>query len=363
MSQSPTSEIREQEKGDKRKSLKVLSAERLRMVLAQSLDSPLTQNEIVCVTSLNESERPSSRFESFLAALRDRDSSLSLGRFQNRISALSHHLTPSEILEILESEVGETQPDAINIFVFPWTPWSLEFAGSGTTELGKTVANTHAGLISIQLKTGIQVNVRSFSERMPFWKRLLDISFSSFAILLVSPVFLAVSIAIKLTSRGPVFFRQQREGKDGVAFEILKFRTMFDGAEYEQAGLRSQNELDGPAFKIDADPRLTPIGKWLRLACIDELPQFINVLKGDMSVVGPRPLPVEESRVCSDIQRRRLEVTPGMTCYWQVSNRKEVSFDDWMKLDLKYVKKRSFNEDIKLIWRTVLAVLQLGGSG
>jgi lipopolysaccharide/colanic/teichoic acid biosynthesis glycosyltransferase len=178
----------------------------------------------------------------------------------------------------------------------------------------------------------------------------------------LSPVFLVAAIAIKASSKGPVFFRQMREGKDGKVFGILKFRTMVVDAEAQQDSLRGQNEQDGPAFKIENDPRITATGKYLRKSCVDELPQLVNVLLGQMSLVGPRPLPVGESHGCAAWQRARLTVLPGLTCIWQAHGGRDVKFEEWMRMDLEYIKKRGFWFDTKLIVETALLALLHRGS-
>ena len=196
----------------------------------------------------------------------------------------------------------------------------------------------------------------------PWWKRTVDVVGSSIGLLILSPVFLIVAIAIKLTSPGPAFFRQTREGRNGKPFGILKFRTMDIGAEEQQADLREHNEQDGPAFKLTNDPRVTPIGKFLRRSCVDELPQLINVLMGDMSLVGPRPLPVGESYACHAWQRARLTVLPGLTCTWQVRGGRDVTFAQWMRMDLEYIQRRSFWVDMKLIFESAFVALMHRGS-
>ena len=196
----------------------------------------------------------------------------------------------------------------------------------------------------------------------PWWKRVIDIGGSALGLVMLSPVFLAAAVAIKLSSRGSIFFRQQREGKDGQVFEILKFRTMVNDAESQQAKLRAQSEQDGPAFKLTNDPRVTAIGKYLRKSCIDELPQLINILKGDMSLVGPRPLPVSESHACKAWQRARLAVLPGLTCIWQAYGGRNVKFEQWMRMDLDYIQKRSFLFDLKLILDTAMIAVMHRGS-
>ncbi|MEM7455858.1 MAG: sugar transferase [Planctomycetota bacterium] len=196
----------------------------------------------------------------------------------------------------------------------------------------------------------------------PWWKRCVDIVCAGTGLVLLSPVLLASAGAIKLSSRGPVFFRQLREGKDGRNFYIWKFRTMNVDAETQQHKFRDVNEQDGPAFKLANDPRVTTVGRYMRKSCIDELPQLFNVLRGEMSIVGPRPLPVEESNNCSRWQRQRLRVLPGLTCIWQVNGGRNVKFDDWMRMDMRYLKRRGFLFDCKLIMKTAVVALMHRGS-
>src|SRR5882757_1487662 len=190
-------------------------------------------------------------------------------------------------------------------------------------------------------------------------KQLLDF-FGAFVLLVfLSPLFLVVAVAIKLTMPGPVFFRQQRSGLSGVPFTLYKFRTMVTNAEQFKHELEAMNEMTGPVFKVTNDPRVTRTGKWLRKYSLDELPQFLNVLRGEMSLVGPRPLPVDEVRRFNDLaHRRRLSVKPGLTCLWQVSGRNNVTdFKDWVRLDLEYIDNWSLWLDLKIIWRTIPVVL------
>jgi len=196
----------------------------------------------------------------------------------------------------------------------------------------------------------------------PFWKRTIDIFGAGAGLLVLSPLFLVAAICIKATSRGPVFFRQMREGKNGKQFGILKFRTMCTDAEAKQAELRELSEQDGPAFKLTNDPRITKVGKYLRKSCIDELPQLVNVLTGDMSLVGPRPLPVHESLECVAWQRARLTVLPGLTCTWQAYADRDTKFADWMRMDLEYIENRSFKNDVKLIFDTAFVAILHKGS-
>lgn len=184
-------------------------------------------------------------------------------------------------------------------------------------------------------------------------KRLIDVVCSFLGVLVLSPLFIIIAIIIKITSKGPVFFSQKRVGKDGKEFDMYKFRSMVINAEELKEKLAAQNEMSGPMFKMKDDPRVTKVGKFIRKTSIDELPQLWNVLKGDMSLVGPRPSLPKEVAQFEDWMYRRLEVKPGLTCYWQVSGRNNIDFEDWMKLDIKYVDERSTWIDIKLIFKTV----------
>jgi exopolysaccharide biosynthesis polyprenyl glycosylphosphotransferase len=193
-------------------------------------------------------------------------------------------------------------------------------------------------------------------------KRILDIVVSSILLILLAPLLLTVALLIKFSSDGPILFWQERMGLNKRKFLILKFRTMVPNAEKLLAQLQDQNEVSGPVFKIKKDPRITPIGRILRRTSIDELPQLFNVLKGDMSLVGPRPLPVRDYEGFNeDWQRRRFSVRPGITCLWQVSGRSSIPFEQWMKMDLQYMDEWSLWLDLKILAQTVSAVLK--GSG
>ena len=195
-----------------------------------------------------------------------------------------------------------------------------------------------------------------------FIKRGLDLLISSVLLILLSPLFLITAVLIKLSSPGPVFFRQERMGLNKRNFWIYKFRTMVPDAEQKMAELEKLNEVSGPVFKIKNDPRLIPIGKFLRSTSIDELPQLLNVLKGDMSLVGPRPLPLRDCRGFEqDWHRRRFSVRPGITCLWQVNGRSSIPFEKWMELDMQYIDQWSLWLDLKILVGTIPAVLK--GSG
>ena len=201
-----------------------------------------------------------------------------------------------------------------------------------------------------------------FVQRLPLWKRLVDVAGASFALLLLAPLLALAALAIRLTSPGPALFRQRRIGLGGKPFIMYKFRTMVVQAEQQQAKLMALNEQQGPVFKIRNDPRITPLGRLLRSTSIDELPQFWNVLKGDMSLVGPRPPLANEVRQYESWQGRRLDVTPGLTCLWQVEGRSAIGFIEWMRLDIRYIHSRSLRQDISLLLRTVPAVLSRRGA-
>ena len=187
-------------------------------------------------------------------------------------------------------------------------------------------------------------------------KRAIDIIGAGSGLLLLSPVIAIVACAVKFTSKGPIFFSQKRVGKNGKIFEMYKFRSMVVNAEELKEKLAHQNEMSGPMFKMKDDPRVTKIGKFIRKTSIDELPQLWNVLKGDMSLVGPRPSLPKEVKQFEKWMFRRLTVKPGLTCYWQVSGRNNIDFEDWMKLDISYVEDRNLWIDIKLIFKTVLVL-------
>lgn len=190
-----------------------------------------------------------------------------------------------------------------------------------------------------------------------FFKRLIDILGSLVGILILSPLFILIALLIKIEDpRGSVFFKQTRLGENENPFYMYKFRSMVANAEELKATLIKQNEAEGPVFKIKKDPRVTKLGSFIRKTSIDELPQLFNVLKGEMSLVGPRPpLPIEVNQY-SKHEKQRLKVTPGLTCYWQVSGRSNIGFNEWVELDLKYINERSIWVDIKLIFKTVFVL-------
>jgi len=220
----------------------------------------------------------------------------------------------------------------------------------------------HQGLVNDRHFEGTAIATFSpaLSDGWPMvCKRLFDILISSLSLIVLAPIFLIIAVLIKFDSTGPVFFVQERVGLNKRRFQIYKFRTMADDAESKQSEIECLNEADGPVFKITNDPRVTRLGKLLRKASIDELPQFLNVLKGDMSLVGPRPLPVRDYKAFNrDSVRRRFSVRPGITCLWQVNGRSSLSFQEWMELDLHYIDHWSFWLDMKLLVKTIPAVVK-----
>lgn len=195
-----------------------------------------------------------------------------------------------------------------------------------------------------------------------FIKRMIDVMLSAAIIVLLTPLWIIVPVIIRLDSPGPALFRQERVGRHGRRFIMYKFRSMVQNAEQMLPQVQTLNEMDGPVFKITDDPRFTRLGKFLRRTSIDELPQLLNVLKGDMSLVGPRPPIFAEVLRYSPWQRKRLSVTPGITCLWQVSGRNKIKFDEWMQLDLQYINNWSLLLDVKILCKTILAVLSQKGA-
>jgi len=194
-------------------------------------------------------------------------------------------------------------------------------------------------------------------------KRVFDFASAAVLLLIIAPVLVLVAIAIKLESEGPIFFVQERVGLSKRRFRMLKFRTMQVDAEARMKDIEHLNEKSGPIFKIRNDPRVTTVGRWLRRTSIDELPQLVNVLLGDMSIVGPRPLSVRDAlRMEEAWQKRRFSVKPGLTCLWQVSGRSNLSFDQWMQLDLKYIDTWSLELDARILLRTIPAILLARGA-
>jgi exopolysaccharide biosynthesis polyprenyl glycosylphosphotransferase len=192
-------------------------------------------------------------------------------------------------------------------------------------------------------------------------KRAFDLVFASLLLIALSPLMLLAALLVKLTSRGPILFKQVRVGRGGRHFWCYKFRSMCVDAEAKKEKYLHLNEASGPVFKIKHDPRVTPVGRLLRKFSVDELPQLFNVLRGEMSIVGPRPPIPSEVATYGPHERKRLAVLPGLTCLWQVSGRSNISFDHWIELDLLYIDTMSFGNDLKIVLKTIPAVVT--GSG
>ncbi len=188
-------------------------------------------------------------------------------------------------------------------------------------------------------------------------KRGLDIAAAIAVLLLIAPLLLALALLVKLTSKGPILYVSQRVGLCGAVFSFYKFRSMYVDADARREALQKANEKDGPIFKMKRDPRITPLGRFMRKFSLDELPQFFNVLKGDMSLVGPRPPLVHEVEKYSGFEQERLTIRPGLTCYWQIMGRSDLSFEEWMVLDHKYLREMSFWTDLRIMVKTPLAVV------
>jgi lipopolysaccharide/colanic/teichoic acid biosynthesis glycosyltransferase len=244
---------------------------------------------------------------------------------------------------------------ACEVYVYPS---DFDLDGNPISESEEFVAD------SLQEESDISVRPMQtlFSAKLPMWKRVIDVSGAICLLMVFFPVLTIAAVLVKLSSPGPVLFVQRRAGLGGRPFPILKFRTMRVGADAEKAMLRQFSEQDGPAFKLTNDPRVTGFGQFLRSSSIDELPQLWNVLRGEMSLVGPRPLPLEESDECEVWHRHRLDVTPGITCIWQVRGRSNVTFSEWVRMDIEYVKSVSLVQDLKLLLLTVPSVLLSKGA-
>lgn len=218
-------------------------------------------------------------------------------------------------------------------------------------KLAKLRQSDFAGIPLIVYQTSVA------SEWQLFFKRIFDIAISLIGLLVLGPLLVFVSILIASTSKGSVLFRQVRSGLNGRKFTLYKFRSMFIGSEMKLKELKRQNEMDGPVFKMKRDPRVTPLGRLMRKLSIDELPQLFNVLRGHMSLVGPRPPIPAEVEMYESWQRRRLSMKPGLTCIWQVSGRNNIDFETWMEMDLQYIDNFSLWLDFKILVRTFFVVL------
>ncbi|HTP24253.1 MAG TPA: sugar transferase [Anaeromyxobacteraceae bacterium] len=272
-----------------------------------------------------------------------------LGRLSEMGSILDAHVLDEVVFGVSRQRLDEVE-EAVAI---------CEEQGVGVKVLLDFFPN-HVAKLSVEELDGIPVLSlsRTPAEGVPLVaKRIFDLAVSGLVLLVLSPLFLALAIAIKLDSPGPIFFRQRRVGLNGRHFWLYKFRSMCIDAEARLSLLKEQNEMDGPVFKMRRDPRVTAVGNFLRKTSLDEFPQFWNVLRGEMSVVGPRPPLPSEVRLYKRSQRRRLSVKPGITCIWQVSGRNEINFAEWMELDLLYIDSWSLWRDVKIVLRTIPAVI------
>lgn len=252
----------------------------------------------------------------------------------------------SDICEVYP--VGHERPDC-DVLVYPEPPGRL------TEQQHKRPAKEPVAVRSAKKTDGSVDSL--FARTLPLWKRSLDVAGASCGLILSAPAILLAAVVVKLSSPGQAFYTQEREGLGGRRFHIWKLRTMRLDADQLKDSLRPYSEQDGPAFKMMRDPRITRVGRVLRRFSLDELPQLWNVLRGDMSLVGPRPLPVDESLGCLAWQRRRLHVTPGLTCIWQIEGRNVVPFEEWIRMDLDYAQRRSLWYDLKLLLRTPTALI------
>ncbi|MCC4399659.1 sugar transferase [Limosilactobacillus reuteri] len=210
----------------------------------------------------------------------------------------------------------------------------------------------------------VSLNKKQIKSRFMYHsiKRIFDFMAAICGVIILSPVMLVIAILIKVEDHGPVFYKQVRVGKNGKTFKMYKFRSMFVNADQMLAKLKEQNDVEGPMFKMRDDPRVTKIGHFIRKHSLDELPQFLNVIKGDMSLVGPRPPLPSEVAEYSDYDKQRLYVTPGCTGLWQATERNEVGFNEMVQLDIQYIQRASFMFDLWIIWKTVEIIIKPNGS-
>ena len=264
-------------------------------------------------------------------------------KVRNVILAGAERLTDEEFLDLLRS----VRLRKVKLRVVP---------GAITLLNSKPVLSEDVGVPLFE------VGYPSLDNTQQLLKRMLDVVGSLLGLILLSPLLLVVALAIKLTSEGPVLFRQKRVGVDEKMFVCYKFRSMYEDAEAQQAKLEAASEADWAVRKIKNVALITPVGRFIRRWSIDELPQLINVLKGEMSLVGPRPLPLHDFELLSELHKKRLAATPGMSGYWQISGRKNLSFEDMVRLDLYYIENWSLSFDIKIILKTVGTVLRREGA-
>lgn len=293
----------------------------------------------------------------------DEKGHLNYGRIGVVLPATDEEGTQFVLADLLRQAADLHLPIEGEAFVYPERPKRPGSSHSGSDHSSSdTVEMLPEEVVDGSFETAADTKVSAVPATMlatayPLWKRMLDIAAASFGLLLSSPFIVLAAIMIRLTSRGPAFFAQQRIGYLGKPFCIYKLRTMVVNAEDLKGELLERNERDGPAFKMRNDPRITPVGRLLRSTGLDELPQLWNVLIGDMSIVGPRPLPVSEAEQCEPWQRARMNTKPGLTCYWQLAKSRKMSFTEWMRLDMRYARARNLWLDFKLIVSTFSAVI------
>ena len=280
-----------------------------------------------------------------------------LGTWENLIDILHHHY-----VDCVVCPEGGLDPQQMDFILKHCAIMGINFATDAPLppwiyKNSRQISQESMGHLNVSL-----VRFVYLSPQATFFKRMVDVTGAAILIFLCLPLWITIAIAIKTTSRGPVFFRQERMGLHGRRFTLYKFRSMVMDAEKMQAGLLHLNEMDGPAFKIKRDPRQTLTGRVLRKTSLDELPQLFNVLKGDISFVGPRPALEKEVRHYRPMERKRLSVPQGITCIWQVSGRNNIKFDEWMKLDLMYADTRSTAQDFRILLKTIPAVLLKNGA-
>jgi exopolysaccharide biosynthesis polyprenyl glycosylphosphotransferase len=278
---------------------------------------------------------------------------LTVGRVLHGVPAVGQALTEHAIDEVIFTDVVAVMPEVEELILV------CSDQGVRTTIAADLFS---IGLIKSEISNFCGIPLIHFQTPpgdswLLVLKRLIDLVVSATALVLLSPLFLVLALGVR-TSAGPVLFRQTRVGLNGRLFEMLKFRSMYEGSDANKEGLRQHNEMQGPAFKMVNDPRITPFGRFLRRFSLDELPQLYNVFVGDMSLVGPRPPVPGEVSLYERRSRRRLSMRPGLTCIWQVSGRNEISdFNQWVKLDLEYIDNWSLWGDLLLLIRTIPAVL------
>jgi exopolysaccharide biosynthesis polyprenyl glycosylphosphotransferase len=282
---------------------------------------------------------------------------------------IARHINPAkvsleEFIQILHDESAGIVLFEVESTNLGWSTQAIQACEEEGVEAWLSTHFVGAKIAQAHFEEILEQNLLVFrTTRAGAWQSILKMIFdritSALLLVFLSPLLLLIYVAIRLESSGPAIFRQKRSGRHGAPFTMYKFRTMVSDAEMRQAELKALNEMSGPVFKIKADPRVTRVGAFLRFTSLDEIPQLFNVLFGQMSLVGPRPLPTYETlAMTANNQRRRLSVSPGMTCLWQISGRNDVNdFSDWVRLDLEYIDQWSLLLDFEILLRTIPAVL------